>query len=67
MTSKQPRTLARKPRILKARPLLLAVGAAAIIAGCDDDTTQVTNYDMGVTVHQDMAHAIPDLALPPTD
>ena len=38
MTDK-PKKKPRRPRILKAKPLLLAIGAAAIIAGCDDDTT----------------------------
>ena len=67
MTNK-PRKPARKLRVLKARPLLLAVGAAAIIAGCDDDTTQVSNYDMGLVPVHDMARPnVSDFGKPPTD
>ena len=57
----------RKPRILKARPLLVAVGAAALLAGCGDDTTTVSGYDMGFARIQDMARATPDLGRPATD
>jgi hypothetical protein len=45
----QKRRAVRKPRVLKAKPLLVAVGAAALIAGCGDDTTTPSNYDMGLT------------------
>jgi hypothetical protein len=57
--TKKPRAL-RKPRVLKAKPLLVAVGAAALIAGCGDDTTTPSNYDMGIP------HLV-DIGKPPGD
>ena len=56
--TKKPRA-PRKPRVLKAKPLLVAVGAAALFAGCGDDTTDAGNFDFGVVVH----HA--DMGKPP--
>jgi hypothetical protein len=58
--TKKPRA-AHKPRVLRAKPLLVAVGAAALMAGCGDDTTTPSNYDMGIPRVLDMAKAPGDL------
>jgi hypothetical protein len=66
--TKKPRA-ARRSRVLKARPLLVAVGAAALLAGCGDDTTTVTGADFGLVPHfADMGKPAqpPDLT-PPKD
>jgi hypothetical protein len=66
--SSSKRTKRRSVRIRKARPLLLAVGAAVAIAGCGDDSTTVTSGDLGIPVVRDMA--VPsshDFGLPPRD
>ena len=57
----------RKPRVLRARPLLIAVGAAACLAGCGDDTTATVNVDMGIPAMHDMGLIVVDLGKPPTD
>jgi hypothetical protein len=65
----EKRPTRRRVRVRKARPLLLAIGAAVAIAGCGDDSTTVTNNDMGVpVVRRDMAvPVVHDLGLPPRD
>ena len=58
----------RKPRVLRARPLLIAVGAAACLAGCGDDTTTAANVDMGIPAIHDMGKpGVIDLGKPATD
>jgi hypothetical protein len=63
MTDK-PKKKPRRPRILKAKPLLLAIGAAAIIAGCDDDTTGTPAADMTQSTHDMSIPGHPDFGLP---
>jgi hypothetical protein len=64
---RKARTKRRAPRLRKARPLLLAVGAAVALAGCGDDSTPPPPPDMATPSHDMLIFGVPvarDLAMP---